>query len=339
QKPDPNQAYNDRWQVNIPQFDLMTDRQKQHRMQQAQAAAERRKARLKALQDGTYGDVAQMDSMDRMGLAMRFMMTEAYHSVMGVQWSDWSLGSAGQALMMAINPLGPINGVLAGLSTLAGGVANIGNVEQWKKDPLQNGLKIAADIATGITVILGSIVALLGLITALSAAAIVLSWFTLSPLLTPVILWCTSTGITVGSWTISAGKFALLFQELLIFKNLYDAATATTAKDLLQNSEQMSTDFSQAGQVGMQMATAHLAKVGGPGMLDNIGTNGVRAIAVQETRELALGAGLEYTFGADVAGRIGQARMAKGLYNSARGGGGGDGAAAPKPGGEDSGGG
>ncbi|UIP07853.1 DUF4157 domain-containing protein [Erythrobacter sp. SDW2] len=319
-------GYEGRRKVELPTFSMGPPLTEAQRAEQAAAAAraeEARRNRIRAIQDGTYGNFNEMDGLDKAGLALDFMMQDAFASASNIKWPDFSAGSVGTALLNIIDPRGPLNGIMGGLSRVASGTLNLFDMDQWSRDPLGNLLKSAADIATGITVILGSIVALLGVAVAIMAAAIVLSWFTLAPALTPIIAWCTSTGITVGGWTIAVGKLALLFQGLLIIKNIVDVMTAETAEELVVNTEQLGSDFSQVGEIGMQMGTAYLAAKGGPGMLDDIATNGMRTVAQQEVLEGLKGAAIEVVTGPDISGVIGVARMAHGVHAHATGGGGG----------------
>ncbi len=302
----------------------LTEEQRAEQAAAAARAEEARNARIRSIQDGAYGNFEELGALDKAGVALDLMMEDAFGSASNIKWPDFSAASVGRALLNIIDPTGPLNGIMGGLSRVASGTLNLFDIDQWAQDPLGNLLKSAADIATGITIILGSIVALLGVVIAISAALIVLSWFTLAPALTPVIAWCASAGVTVGGWTIAVGKLALLFQGLLIIKNIVDVMTAETAEELVVNTEQLEGDFSQVGEIGMQMGTAYLGAKGGPGMVDDIATNGIRTVATQEVVEGLTGAAIEVTAGEDIAGVIGVARMAHGVHAHARGGGGGD---------------
>lgn len=319
-------GYEGRRKVELPTFQMgppLTEEQRRERAEAAAAAEERRRSRITSLQDGAYGNFADLSATDKAGIALDFMLEDAFSKASNIKWPDFSAESVGKALLNVIDPRGPLNGILGGLSTIASGTLNLFDPDQWARDPLGNLLKSAADIATGITVVLGSIVALLGVVVAISAALIVLSWFTLAPALTPVIAWCTSAGITVGGWTISVGLQALYYQSLLIIKNLVDVMTAETAEELVVNTEQMESDFSQVGEIGMQMGTAYLGAKGGPGMLDDLATNGIRTVAKQEVMEGLKGAAIEVATGEDISGVIGVARMAHGVHAHATAGGGG----------------
>lgn len=320
----------------------LTEEQRAEQEAAAQRADAARRARVEAIQNGAYGNFNEMDGIDKAGVALDLMLEDAFSSASNIKWPDFSAASAGRALLNIIDPTGPLNGIVGGLSRVASGALNLFDMDQWARDPLGNLLKSAADIATGITIVLGSIVALLGVAVAIMAAAIVLSWFTLAPALTPIIAWCTSSAATVGGWTISVGMLALYYQGLLIIKNIVDVMTAETAEELVQNTEQLQSDFSQVGEIGMQMGTAYLAAKGGSGMATEAGAAGrqvvTRAAVLEEVGEGILGAEIEFFAGEDISGVIGVARMAHGIGSSMRGGGGGDGGtphgddgAAPRP--------
>ncbi|MDH3663770.1 MAG: hypothetical protein OEU92_27785, partial [Alphaproteobacteria bacterium] len=322
-------GYEGRRKVGLPTFRIgppLTEEQRQQRADAAAAAEARRRARIEALQNGSHGNFSELTAADKAGVALDFMLEDAFASASKIKWPDFSAGSVGKALLNIIDPRGPLNGILGGLSTVASGALNLFDMEQWQKDPLGNLLKSAADIATGITVILGSIVALLGVVIAICAAAILLSFGTLSVPLLGVIAWCTSAGATVGGWTISVGLLALYYQGLLIIKNIVDVMTAETAEELVVNTEQMQADFAQVGQVGMQMGAGYLSKAGGAGFADDLAQGGVRRVVGQEVREGLTGAAIEVGAGEDLAGVVGAVRMARGVRQNMRGGGGDGGA-------------
>jgi hypothetical protein len=163
---------------------------------------------------------------------------------------------------------------------LSGG-ANLFSAAQWQKDPLGNLLKSSADLATGLTVVLGSITALAGLIIALMSAITLLSLGTAAPVTGPIIAFCATVLTTVGAWTIAVGKVALVLQGLVLIKNLIDAACATTAEQLQNQSDKISQDVGNAGNVLLQMGMAKLGQVGGRAMQAEIAEVGGVAFARQ----------------------------------------------------------
>jgi hypothetical protein len=162
-----------------------------------------------------------------------------------------------------IDPRGPLMGVVSGLGMMLSGAANLFSAEQWARDPLGNLLKSAADIATGLTVILGSITALAGVIIAIMTAITILSFGFAAPVTGPVIAFCTTVLTTVGGWTIAVGKVALVLQALVFIKNLIDAACAETAAELQSEADQMTENVGDAANVLMQMGMAKAGAVGG----------------------------------------------------------------------------
>src|SRR5262249_46358194 len=144
------------------------------------------------------------------------------------------------------DPRVALGGVVSGLSMAWSGVASLASAEQWKKDPLGNLLKSAADIATGITIVLGSIAGLAMAIIVIMTAAAILTLGVLGPVAAAVIPICTTIAGTVGPWAITAGEIALELQAYLLIKNLIDAATASSAKDLQNDADLMTEDAKKA---------------------------------------------------------------------------------------------
>jgi len=138
-----------------------------------------------------------------------------------------------------VNPMAALQGVVGGFEKTFSGVANIFNADAWAKDPLGNLLQIAADISTGLAMVFSSILGIAGMITALMVALTILSWGTLTPITGPVIGWM-GTVMTYAGWgAIIAGLLSVYFNSLAYIKNLNDAGTATTARELFGNTEQM----------------------------------------------------------------------------------------------------
>ena len=74
--------------------------------------------------------------------------------------------------------------------------------------------------------------------------------------LAPIIVFCGTVASTVGPWAIEAAAVALVLHALVFIKNLIDAATADTANELEQSSEQMTEDAQNAGSMAMQIGMA-----------------------------------------------------------------------------------
>jgi hypothetical protein len=165
----------------------------------------------------------------------------------------------GEAMLKGmIDPRQSLTGVVGGFEKMLTGFANIGNWDAWRKDPLGNLLQIAADITTGLATIFSSILGLAALITAVMVALTIISWGFLSPVTGPVIAWM-GTIITYAGWgAIITGGLAVYFNYLAYLKNLHDAGTAQTARELFGNSEQMKQNATD----GFQSAMAVVEGVG-----------------------------------------------------------------------------
>jgi hypothetical protein len=230
----------------------------QQREEARLAEQERRQTQIEQINLMAKGRFEDLSATDKMGIALRLTGRNLFGSVGNIKWPGFGHLAAG-----LIDPRGPLMGVVSGLSMMISGGANLFSAEQWSRDPLGNLLKSAADIATGLTIILGSITALAGLIIGIMVAISILSLGTAAPITGPVIAFCTTVLTTVGGWTIAVGKVALVLQALVFIKNLIDAATAETAEDLSNQTDQMTQDASNAGNVLMQMGMAKLGQVGG----------------------------------------------------------------------------
>lgn len=239
-------------------------------------AAQRRQQQIDEIESETEGGFAAMSATDRMGWAVRQTGRNLFGSVGNIQWPGW-----GHLALGLIDPRGPLMGVVSGLGTMLSGGANLLSAEQWRRDPLGNLLKSAADIATGLTVVLGSITALAGVIIAIMTAITILSFGTAAPVTGPVIAFCTTVLTTVGGWTIAVGKVALVLQALVFIKNLIDAACAETAAELQAEADQMTENVGDAGNVLMQMGMAKAGQLGGRAAASEIRAagGGVRSAA------------------------------------------------------------
>ena len=229
--------------------------------QRATAAAEaeeRRQKQIAEIEKEAGGHFENLSATDKMGIALRMTGRNLFGSVGNIKWPGF-----GHLALGMIDPRGPLMGVVSGLGMMLSGAANLFSAEQWKRDPLGNLLKSAADIATGLTVILGSITALAGVIIAIMTAITILSFGFAAPVTGPVIAFCTTVLTTVGGWTIAVGKVALVLQALVFIKNLIDAACADTAAELQSEADQMTENVGDAANVLMQMGMAKASAVGG----------------------------------------------------------------------------
>lgn len=232
----------------------------QERAEAAAAAQRRRQQELATINEESGGDFARLGTGQKASLALRLTFSRTFGSLAETDWPKFGLSM----LRGFVDPRVSLAGVVQGLGTILSGGANLLSAEQWRRDPLGNLLKSSADIATGVTVVLGSIAGLAIAVIAISAALILLSWGTLAPVLLPVISICSTVAATVGPWAITAAEIALALNALVFIKNLVDAATASTATELQQESAAMGEDVTAMGLMAMQIAGDRLGKAVGP---------------------------------------------------------------------------
>ncbi|PSL51973.1 hypothetical protein B0I31_11649 [Saccharothrix carnea] len=250
----------------FPSFDeaaavISGDQQSARERAEAAAAAQhRRQQELATINAESGGDFARLGTGQKASLALRLTFSRTFGSLAETNWPKFGLSM----LRGFVDPRVSLAGVVQGLGTILSGGANLLSAEQWRRDPLGNLLKSSADIATGVTVVLGSIAGLAIAVIAISAALILLSWGTLAPVLLPVISICSTVAATVGPWAITAAEIALALNALVFIKNLVDAATASTATELQQESAAMGEDVTAMGLMAMQIAGDRLGKAVGP---------------------------------------------------------------------------
>ena len=186
--------------------------------QQRKAEADKRRAEEIAQIEAWTGDkFDELNGFEKAGMALALSGRRLWRKIAGIGWPDWR--KAGKLLVSLLDPRTALTGVVSGLSMTLSGFVNLGQLSLTGivEDPwgsLQNLLKSAADIATGITIVLGSITALAGAIAAIMTAITILSFGFAAPITGPIIAFCTSVMVTVGGWTILVGKIALLLQAL-----------------------------------------------------------------------------------------------------------------------------
>jgi len=318
-------GYEGREQVDLGAFFRSPDPDAEQRREEAAAAAEeRRRQQVDQIQQMAGRPFDQLGAADKVGIALRMTGRNLFGGLSNVSWPGWGgiASGAGHLALGLIDPRGPLEGVVSGLNMTLSGAANLFSARQWQQDPLGNLLKSAADIATGLTIILGSITALAGVIIAIMTAITILSLGTAAPVTGPVIAFCATVMTTVGGWTIAVGKVALILQALVFIKNLIDAACASTAQELAQTSDRMTEDVSNAGNVVMQVGMAKLAQVGGRQMQSAIsqagggvrfaaqmGARGPLGSAVSGIRSQGLGG-----YGRQLAGGARQSMRGAGRY-------------------------
>jgi hypothetical protein len=230
------------------------------RVQHATQAQQRQQAELATINAECGGDFQRLDSSQKASLALRLTFSRTFGSLASTSWPKF-----GKDLLRGfVDPRVSLAGIVSGLGMIASGGANLLSAKQWAADPLGNLLKSTADIATGVTIVLGSVAGLAIAIIAISAALILVSFGFLAPALLPVISFCSFIAATVGPWAVTAAEIALVLNGLVFIKNLIDAATASTAADLQQKSVAMGEDVNAMGTAAMQIAGEKVGEVIGP---------------------------------------------------------------------------
>ncbi|WP_437310854.1 eCIS core domain-containing protein [Sorangium sp. So ce388] len=319
--------YEDRAQVNLAGglpswFTGVTPSSARESAEAEQRERERRQREVREINAMAGGHFENASAGEKAWIALRMTGRHLFSSASGIRWPGF-----GHLALGLVDPRGPLMGVVSGLSMALSGVANLASREQWRRDPLGNALKSAADIATGLTIILGSVTALAGLIIAILGAITILSLGTAAPVTGPIIAFCATVLTTVGGWTIAVGKVALVLQALVLIKNLIDAACAQTAGQLQNQSDKITSDVGNAGNVLMQMGMAKLGQVGGRAMQSEIsaagggiafarqmGQQGFVSTAVSGVRSQGLRAFAGQTARSAWSGAGSLARGARGLF-------------------------
>lgn len=298
------EAYGDREKVNLthglPAWLTGEDPPSaQARSQQAAEAERRRLDELRQIEAEAHGDFASLGAGAKAGLALRMTFSRLTGSLGATNWPKFGLN----LLRGFVDPRVSMTGVLSGLGMILSGGANLFSRRQWERDPVGNLLKSAADIATGITIVLGSVAGLAIAVIAICAAAILLTFGAASVVCVPIITFCSSLAATVGPWAVEAAAIALELNAFVLIKNLVDAATADTAGRLRQESEDMASDTETMGVMAMQIAGEKAGQVVGPKISNAVGAvqsglQGSTSVAAQ-----AMGAAIGDIRGAVAAGR------------------------------------
>jgi hypothetical protein len=248
----------------LPEWLTGEEKQTEEQRAEAEAAEKKRRAdEVKEINDKAGGDFSKLSAADKAGIALSLTGRHLFGSVAGIKWPNF-LGKMAQGL---VDPRMALMGIVSGLSMILSGGANLFSAAQWKKDPLGNLLKSAADIATGITIVLGSITALAMAIIAILVAAAILTLGALGPVAAAVIPFCWTVVGTVGPWTITAAGIALDLNLLLMIKDLIDAATASTAEQLQSESDKVTEDAKTAGNMALQIGMAAVGEAGGEALM------------------------------------------------------------------------
>ena len=133
------------------------------------------------------------------------------------------------------------------------GAANLFSLEQWERGPLGNLLKSSADIATGLTTILGSIAGFCTAILVILGALAIFTFGAMGPVFAAASAFLGPIISTVGGWALVTAAIAAELHALVFIKNLIDAATADTAAELEHESDQMTEDATQFANAASQV--------------------------------------------------------------------------------------
>jgi hypothetical protein len=223
-------------------------------------AAEQRRQELAAIDAAAGGHFETLGAGGRTALALSLTYNRLRGELGETNWPKFGL----TLLRGLVDPRVSLTGVVSGFGMILSGGANLASWQQWQRDPLGNVLKSAADIATGVTIVLGSIAGLAVAIIAICAAIILVTLGFASPVCLPVISICTTIAATVGPWAVTAAEIALVLQGLVLIKNLIDAATAPTAQRLQGSVENMAEDAKAMGNMATIIVADRAGRAVGP---------------------------------------------------------------------------
>ena len=263
---DAQSAYGDRVQVDILGAfrGPASAAAQQEQAERAERVAERRRQRLREINDRAKGHFENLSATDKMGIALDIMGENLMDDLGGARWPN----ILGQVALAFVDPAVSLEGVVSGLNMTLSGAANLLSLQQWERDPLGNLLKSAADIATGLTIILGSIAGLCTAILVILGALAIITFGAMGPAFAAASAFLGPIITTVGGWAISCAAIAAELQFYVLIKNLVDAATATTAEGLEHESDQMTEDATQAANMAAQVVTAGVMEAGGAALAE-----------------------------------------------------------------------
>jgi len=232
--------------------------------ERAERAARRRRQRLVEINVRAQGSFENLSAIDKMGIALDITGENLMGDLGDAKWPN----ILGQMALAFVDPAISLEGVVSGLNMTLSGAANLLSLQQWERDPLGNLLKSAADIATGLTIILGSIAGLCTAILVILGALAIFTLGAMGPAFAAASAFLGPIITTVGGWAISCAAIAAELQFYVLIKNLVDAATATTAEQLEHESDQMTEDATQAANMASQVVVAGVMETGGAALAE-----------------------------------------------------------------------
>jgi hypothetical protein len=205
----------------------------------------------------------ELSAAERRRIALRLATRNMFSGIGSISWPTPGGIATGAAHLAAglLDPRAPMMGVVSGLNMIVNATVNFARQPSWG-----GALRAAANIATGLTIILGSITALAAVIAALMTAITIITLGIAAPITGPIIAFCASVMSVVGTWTFWVGLIAAGLQAIVFLVDLYQAGTAETAEQLQEQSQHMREDASQAGNALLQAGMGRLAAVGGRAM-------------------------------------------------------------------------
>ncbi len=223
---------------------------------------QRRRATLDTLLAKKNKSFDQLGYWDKQALALELTGKDLFGGMGKIAWPNMR-----DLAVSLIDPRASLTGVLKGMSQIGNAFATFAKEPSWG-----GALKLAANVATGLTVVLGSITLLAGLITSILMAATVLTLGLGAIVTGPLLAFCASVMITVGGWTFSVGLIAAALNALMFAIDLHKAGTAETADELLEHSRGMTDDAKQAGESLLYAGLGKLSQIGGKGLLTGKGS-------------------------------------------------------------------
>ncbi len=272
--------------------------------QRAQMQAEQDERRTRELETirTTLGarQFSELGEGERATLALRLTGQRLFGGLSNISWPTPGGVARGLGHLAAglIDPRAPLMGVVSGINMIANSAA------EWHRQPLsiESTWRLAANVATGLTIILGSITALAAVIAGLMVALSIVTLGAAAPITGPVIAFCATIMSTVGTWTFWVGIIAAELQAFMFLIDLIKASTARDADELMHGVDAMSTDAGNAGNSLLQAGMGRLAAAGGRQLQSSIaqagggvrfaaqlGARGPVASAVSGVRRLGAG--------------------------------------------------
>lgn len=271
-------------------LDAETYRSLEEREAAARSAVEARRREIQRIEDSyakPFNEYTRWEKI-KAGLSAKVSRFRDWYSQL--QFTDVKT-----FLLDAINPLTHVLAIVGGLKMVVNGAVNLA-VDLWKLE-FWGVIKSAADIATGVAVVAGTITALALALSAAMVALIIVSWGTLAPWAVPVMTAMGSVMKFAGAVAIWSGLAAAALNGVAGVKSLVDMGTAESADQL-----QAETDDLQQDVAGMATGVA-MASIGratsqfGPLAMRNTGLAvtlsaglvGPRAVAAILLADLAAG--------------------------------------------------